>query len=772
MPNSNKYLKLNKDVLLQWTFNTDELVTENYKILSNLKDEYKLFISDSSNFNNLENTFIEVDSVINKFTKADLTKYNFLQTQNYFTNLIQYDKLRLYFPISFSFSDNGYKGLMIKIYSYDFYNKKKYYFSNYFFDDELIQRQTEINFNTPFLYDENQWSKYIEFKVPSIDSISKQRNTNNNGSNTATQNTVNSNLTNNIGISDSSPIFIEFRFITSTQNIFGTKYYFTSSPYTTSISKTPDYQTISCDIRESLQGDYFEISGLYAGSNENLDDYIDYLESIGKKIRIEYDVALYEENILQRIQTFSIIENFSQTILYRPIITFSNTTAYIQVTMKIIDLVNGSIETKLSSIGLTNNLFKYGVKLIRINVDNAYKPKIYNNKSEQLVINNGQNIPTIITTKVNFPLLVETFKIFVGSSNSNVGNAYKGLGLLEIVLNPFNNIMKFKIAKNIENNQIVPYDLTDLLLNSKLVIVFKSESNVLEKELYYETNENDYKNGIIVFKLESSDISIIKKVKEENNRFYITINSDSTKSKTMLYYGTFQLLENIKPSDNSNSNSTFSNLGSNLDNLQNDSIVLNQNNQNQTPNANTSNNIPFIPPIQENVNLLLFIKQNINKVKFENSLKNIINFTKQVNTDYNFTYFLIGLTQSQVTEILKISGIDKHAIIPVEIGKKNKIFTTNETNRIIELLNNANKTESDWLKTVSTYDPKTGSLNDMPTQTELNTLASLLLNIINELKLFGYKLDENKGENRENVFTLNVDDGAGSWIPGLGYKKL
>ena len=792
---SSKFLKLNQNVLLQWTFNSDDLVSENYQVLSNLNAATRTFISDSTSFNSLNNTSLEIDPVVNKYTKADLSKYNFLQVQSYSNPLIPYDTVRMYFPSSFNFLDDGYSGLILKISAYDYYNKKLHYFSQYFFDNEDSTRQIEIKFGTPFLYDEQTWSKYIEIKIPNIDHVSKQRITSDLGVNTPIPDSINYNLTNGIGISDTTPIILEFRLINGNQISFGTKYFFTTNPYNTSLSKTPDFLGLACQIQESTQGDYFEINGTYAGSKENLDDYINYIESQGQKIRVEYDVSLFEENILQRTQTFVITENFTQTILYRPIITFSNTTAFIQVTMRIIDLINGSTTIRISSVGLTANLFKYSAKLSRINIDGAFKPKIYNLKQGNNKTNTTSGQPQINTVKVNYPLLIDTYKILAGSSNST-NTSYRGLGLLEIIINPYRNVIKFKIASDVDNSgNAVPYDLSQILLNSKLIMSFKNDSISLEKEIFYESNDNDYKNGIVVFSIDENEVPTIKKIKEDNNRFYIVLKSNINNARTLLYYGTFQLLENIKSVDlstgsvsiSTDTNTTLSSTQTNEASTGNATITTTDVEtkksingkgtieQSKSLNSSTPTQTPILP---NKVNLLLFLdmyKAAAGNVQnnFENELGKIVDYKKQVHSQRNYTYFIIGLTISQVAEIKKLNGVDNKYtnVIPVDIGKVSEV-DKNQSSQINSIIIDSNKIGSDWIKTVSTYNAATGLLSGPPTNIESNKLLSLITPNIKKLNSLGYKLDQNKNTITKDIWVLSADDGKGSYIPGLGYKNI
>ena len=159
--------------------------------------------------------------------------------------------------------------------------------------------------------------------------------------------------------------------------------------------------------------------------------------------------------------------DFTKKILYRPILTFSNTTAAIKVDMKVIDLVDMSTIERFTSIGLDNNIQKYGKKLISLNVQNLNKLKIYNSKPDEIVLGKDYfsgNVTSEII-KVYAPQLVEVGKIIVNSPTSTTD--YKGMGLLNLIVTPFDNIIQFRLAiipqtNSGTANQLEIYDLSNI----------------------------------------------------------------------------------------------------------------------------------------------------------------------------------------------------------------------------------------------------------------------------------------------------------------------
>ena len=548
MAKQSKFMKLNPNILMEWVFDNEHYVSENYKVITNLNANKKRNFLSTSGLNNINNNLFQLDSVLNKYTLPNTAKYNFLQEQDYNTAPIQYDTVRIYLPVTYNFVFDGYVGLYLKIFAYGFYNDIIYELSNIFFDATNTINSGLTNLAIPFFYDEQQWGKYYQFDIPSIDYVSNQR-----SGTTTLPNSINKNLTVGEGISQTAPIFVDFQYLNAKEIILGNTYYYASDSYRISFAKAPEYNTLGVQIQESTEGDFFEIWGTYGESNENLDNFVRGQENKGRKIRIEYDIYLYEENIQTNLQTVSVIEDFTKKILYRPILTFSNTTAAIKITMRITDLVDMSTIEKFTSIGLDNNIQKYGKKLISLNVQNLNKLKIYNAKPDEIILGKDYfsgNLTTEII-KVNSPQLMEVGKIIVNSPLSS--SDYKGMGLLNLVITPFDNIIQFRLAtipttNTGTANQMEQYNLSTILNNSEIKLEFRSDTESVDKSIYNEA-DNDYTNGIINFKIVENDLQVLKKISDKGfTNFYLTITSNTV--KTLLYSGTFSFYENLTFIDN------------------------------------------------------------------------------------------------------------------------------------------------------------------------------------------------------------------------------
>lgn len=561
MAKVSKFMKISQDILMEWIFDDEHYFSENYKVITNLNEDIKRsFLSTQTN-NNIRNNLFQLDPILKKYTQFDTSKYNFLQEQDYNTPPIPYDRARIYLPTSYNFAFHDYIGFYLKIYTYDYYNEKLYDLSNVFFDYTIATSSglTGLTLCIPFIYDEQEWGKYYEIEVPSVNYVSNQRYVSETG-NTVWENSVNDNLTLGVGLSQNSPIFLDFHYLYSKEIVLGTTYYYAAETYRSSFPQAPEYNTLGVQIEESSEGDFFEFYGTYGESNENLDNFVREMYNKGRRIRIEYDVYLYEENIQTNKQTFVVSEesndDFTKKLTYRPVLTFSNTTAAIKVVMRVIDLVDISTISRTTTLGISDNIQKYGKRLISLNVQNLNRLKIYNAKPDEIILGrdyfSGNLTSEII--KVNYPQLIEVGKIIVNSPKSS--SEYKGMGLLNLVITPFDNIIQFRLALVPQTNsglanQLEKYDLSAILNNSELLLVFKSDNESVSKSIYNEA-DNDYKNGIINFKIIENDLKVLRTIYNKGyNNFYLTIISNNI--KTLLYSGTFSFLEDIKFVDTNSS---------------------------------------------------------------------------------------------------------------------------------------------------------------------------------------------------------------------------
>jgi hypothetical protein len=180
--------------------------------------------------------------------------------------------------------------------------------------------------------------------------------------------------------------------------------------------------------------------------------------------------------------------------------------------------------------------------------NNVLKPEIFNLKVKNtLSTTSGGSIDsTIDIMKVPYPIMIDKYRVLAKSTNSsaNTNSDYIPNGLLEILITPFDNIINLNIAKDINSEgDPVPYDLSEVSTNAKVLIVFKSDSEKLQKEPFYEA-DNSYEVGDITYKLQEKDQKILRRIYDKGyDNFYIVINSNGT--NTQLYSGKYAFYEDV-----------------------------------------------------------------------------------------------------------------------------------------------------------------------------------------------------------------------------------
>jgi hypothetical protein len=586
-----EFKKLNKDVLLEWVYDASNLIIEPYKILKNSKDFINSYIAfDSSITNNIqEYQFVTVDASANKFAVVDTSKYSFLSISNYVpSGPVRHDRLKIYFPSNWTFEQ--YQGFYIRLYTYDYRNNKFVDISNFFYDHTSGSNLLK-NFAPPILYQDRTWNSSIEINVPSVYSIALERE---NGY--PAENSINRYLTDNVGLSQTSPIFIDFRFITRVLEVGSVKNYLTTQKVTLQIPQIPQLEALGLYIEESDSGDYFEI---YATYNQSFQEFVSLMDSfinIGKVYYLEFDITIFEENIKGKSTQYLIDSDFSQIIEYRPIIKYSTTTSIIDVEMRLINKYDGNIVIRKGAYGMKpDQLSKYLINRKKINVRNAYKPKIYskNQFSKYRIDQLGKSVTPENILEVPVPELIPTIDYVSGKgsgggtpggapgggtnvgpgtgngpgqgSGPNAGNGeidnkkviscyskqalnkiskekienYHFMGLLKIGIKPFDNLFKFILAYRFSNNkQLEHLDLTNC---DKLMLVFRNDDTLVEFDQFF-SSETVAKLGMCQFIVTSNKFNDIKNIfKNGTIVWYITTTNQGI--RTTIYSGQFTIMD-------------------------------------------------------------------------------------------------------------------------------------------------------------------------------------------------------------------------------------
>ncbi len=379
MSKTSKFVKLDKNILLEYIYDDGNNISESYDVLVNNKERSLSYTATSTSItgNTQGNQLFRLDPVTNRFGKVNPDFYSFLQLKNFSTATpIRHDRVKIHLPINWTFGE--YLGFHIKIYAFDVFNGQTYDISNFYFDMTDISQQYLMGFNSPpLLFQEKLWGKNITIDIPSVNFIASQR-----VNNLPKEDSLNANLTNGTGLNLNSPIFIDFHFINSAQTINGVTTYLLAPKLSTSIPQSPEFQNLGLSIRNSPNGDYFEIFGTYNGTIAGFKQFIDDSYFEGSNYYVEYNITMFEQNIRGKTLTTIVTDDFGEPIDYRPIIKYSTTTAIIDVEMRLVDAVDDSSIIRRASYGmLQDEVSKYSLRLIKINLDKASKPKIYNIKN-------------------------------------------------------------------------------------------------------------------------------------------------------------------------------------------------------------------------------------------------------------------------------------------------------------------------------------------------------------------------------------------------------
>jgi len=538
------FINLDPNVLLEYIYNDQNLISVPYEVLINTKLGERSFMesNNSPNANTQANQLFVLDPVSNTNALIDTNTYKFIQVNNYPSGFpIQFDTIRLHFPINYTFGENI--GFKINAYVFDTNNKYTYDISNFYYDITQGDNLYNLAYSSPpLLINAKMWGKYIDVLVPSAYAISNQLT-----NNSPTSNTINYNLTNGIGISTTSPLFINFQFINNKQTINNITTYTLKAPYSTSVPIVPKYESLGLTIQESSQGDYFEIFGTYNGNVSEFNLFLQNAQNIGNNYYVEYTITVFEQNIRGNSITVILNDNFDQPVEYRPIIKYSTTTAIIDVQMSVIDAVDNSQILRTADYGmLPDQVTKYSLHMSKINIANASKPVIYNLKTTMSLGNMNGNANTnninlqLQPVKVPFPVLIEKYNIIAKSDNVLVGSSlFYGNGQLVISIYPFDNVFSFVLANQIKDGTISYLDMSNL---GTINMVIKDSINTVSVTPYYQSGSIDLSKGMVVFLLPNGSVNDVKKIYNGGiNLFYITSSSNGV--STVLYTGLFNVYD-------------------------------------------------------------------------------------------------------------------------------------------------------------------------------------------------------------------------------------
>jgi hypothetical protein len=415
--------------------------------------------------------------------------------------------------------------------------RKTHDLSNYYYDKLDSDQSVLAEFVPPLLYEGRLWDNSITIEIPSVEAISLQLQ-----SGYPTPGSINQLLTDGRGLSKTSPIFVDFQFITGKQTIGGVVTYSLSEPISYEFPQSPTLEELDMLIKESDQGDFFEIYPTYNGDSQGYVDFIDQSRQVGKVYYNEFIITVFEQNRKGRSITVIKEKNFMDPIEWRPIIRSSSSTVIIDVEMKLIDRSDDTIITRKSFYGmLPDQITKYSFKPKKIKVRNMNKPKIYIKKNFESANLDAitRKDPKKLVINIDAPKLIDINYVHAYSDNmenkrrsKNVNNFYP-LGELKVIIRPFDNLMRFTLANRVNDT----LDFIDLSNCQDIKFSLKTSNKEMSFDFTPQQNTNVV-GGMCSFRILQKDYQDIKKMYVDGARmFYITTTNKGV--RTLIYSGMF-----------------------------------------------------------------------------------------------------------------------------------------------------------------------------------------------------------------------------------------
>ena len=711
-----KYFNIDKNILIEYIYDNDNLIGEPYNILYNSKLGIKSFISADEirppvrgfkkTNNDLYNQLYKLDTIKQRYAKLPLTSsaneidsdnYSFLQIKNFPISIpVRYDTIKVHMPINWTFDEK--KGFYLRVFTYDLDNKNIIELSNFYFNITDIEQYYKLEYSSPILnINEQQWGKYVSVQIPSVSKVSEQRRFN-----ITRENSINFNLSDGIGLSKNSPVFIDFQFIEQIETINNIDYFDVSSKISVVVPQKPEFEKLGVKIEESQQGDFFIIYGTYNGTIAEFNKFIEDSFYEGNRYYIEYKIEQFEKNTKTKTIVFPVNEDFNEPIEYRPIFKFTTTTAVIDVTMRLIDNVDGTFIERKASYGLlqgggakmgmefnprlntgirnigAGDISKYARSLSKINLQKIPSTEVINFKSSISIDTSEKmfkEVPIIKLERLSFNLFSSNYYFISSDKSLNVGGInYIANNKSLINIYPFDNVLKFKIIKKSETDEI-PLDLT---IFNDLKMIIKSDTKNVSFDVYRDSDENDLEIGIVVFKITNGKYQTLKKINNSGyNLFYLVGKDDSNNSK-VIYSGYFDIWDSI---------SNITSIENNFNNI-------------QSQIADPQSIVPIIeeelPVEEENIEIKGVNNTIIDTVSLNEIKKPTISLTFNPRWRIDKSAILLATTLDNYKNVLDIRPIE---IYLYEIGflKRTGINNIEQSGNVLDKVDNLNSNRIEYL---------------------------------------------------------------------------
>ena len=398
----------------------------------------------------------------------------------------------------------------------------------------------EIQNPKPFIIGETLYSKFIEVKIPSLVDMDPDF----------------ANWFFGTGADAVDPTAnyeITYKLIDSFETSTGFDYINTGEEVTLTLSREDEYANITAVLQPASDGDYFEMYGAINGSIVEFDNYINgRIQTQGDDITVFHDISVYEQiaSFFDKTYEMSIVqaENFDQSIPFRPVIqNSSNALAYnIDYTLRIYNEKNNSQIVKRASF-TSYEIGKYGKSLRKVNLPSSNRLfKIYNTLPNVLESREiSSNLNALPQTQVRFvPTFIERMNIVTGSTNVTIIDnevidsseiTYFADGQSNLMLSPYDNFIKFKIAKKDGDSLIA------ISLEGADKVILDISGATIENQMNYD--DVDLSQGEVMFKVTQDQATTAKSLQNASTApvtYTISIMNGST--KTLVHHGTYSVI--------------------------------------------------------------------------------------------------------------------------------------------------------------------------------------------------------------------------------------
>lgn len=454
------------------------------------------------------------------------------------SNTITYDTIRLHLRSGYNFSARDLEGFLFQVGVPRVSGVISYLTSIVYLNSSSF----EIQNPSPFILGETLYSKFIEVKIPSLVDMDPDFATWFFGTGVDAVNPM-------------SNYEVTLKMINSIVDVDGFDYINTGAEISFTANRDDSFADIAANIIQAPDGDYFQLFGTRNGSVTAFDTYINNrITTKGDDIKVFHDITVYEQvaSFWDVTYSMSIVqaENFDIPMPFRPVIlNDSSAVSYsIDYVLRIYNEKDNTQIIKRASY-VSYDVGTYGRKMKRVNLPASNKIlKVYNTLPN--VLENRQitqNLATLPNNQTRFvPTFIERMNIVTGSTSVTVSQnevvdnstiVYYADGQSQLVLSPFDNYIKFKVAK--QDGE----DLISISLEGVDKVVLDLAGVSIDNLMNYD--DVDLSDGEIMFKISQENAQKAKnKINASSSNSY-TLSVQNGSDKTMIHYGTYTVLGSL-----------------------------------------------------------------------------------------------------------------------------------------------------------------------------------------------------------------------------------